>query len=86
MTDSNSHSKTERFTAMPRKSQHDNENALTYEAAVLRIEEIASILEKGEATVDESLKLFEESVSLIAFCNGKLSAAEQKIIRITEDM
>jgi exodeoxyribonuclease VII small subunit len=71
---------------MSKKSQPDNEKTLTYESAILRIEEIAAILEKGEASVDESLKLFEESVSLIAFCNEKLSVTEQKIVKITEDM
>jgi len=71
---------------MPKKSPAETEKALTYEAALNRIEEIAALLEKGEATVDESLKLFEESVSLISFCNEKLSAAEQKIVKITEDM
>ncbi len=72
---------------MPKKSQSNNltpDSPLTYEVAIKRIEEIADILDKGEATVDESLKLFEESVGLIAFCNEKLNTVEQKIVKITE--
>ena len=72
---------------MPKKSQSDSliaDAPLSYETAIKRIEEIADILDKGEATVDESLKLFEESVGLIAFCNEKLNTVEQKIVKITE--
>lgn len=58
---------------------------LTYEAAVKRLEEIVELLEKNEASLDESMKLFEEGTKLAAFCNEKLINAKQKITEINKD-
>ena len=57
---------------------------LTYESAYNRISEISQLLESGETSLDESLKLFKESVDLIAFCNEKLKDAELKIKTIVD--
>ena len=48
------------------------------------LEEIVSKLERGEATLDESLKLFEEGSKLVAQCSSMLDKAEQKVIRLEE--
>ena len=58
---------------------------LTYEIAVKRLEEIVDLLEKNEAPLDESMKLFEEGTKLAAFCNEKLVNAKQKITEINKD-
>lgn len=58
---------------------------LTYERAVKRLEEIVDLLEKNEAPLDESMKLFEEGTKLAAFCNDKLMNAKQKITEINKD-
>lgn len=58
---------------------------MTYENAIKRLEEIVSILEKNEASLDESLKLFEEGTKLTAFCSDKLKNAEQKITELTKE-
>ena len=58
---------------------------LTYEEAVKRLEEIVSLLEKNEASLDESLKLYEEGISLSVLCNKKLTEAKQRIIEINKD-
>lgn len=58
---------------------------LTYEMAVKRLEEIVNLLEKNEATLDESMKLFEEGTKLAALCNKKLEEAEQKITIINKE-
>ena len=50
--------------------------------AVARLEEIASFLESGTATLDESIALFDESVALFDFCDQKLKEASQNIQRI----
>lgn len=47
----------------------------TYEEAMQKLEQIVSRLESGEATLDESLKLFEEGAKLAAFCNKALDTA-----------
>ncbi len=57
---------------------------LTYEAAMTRLEEIVAQLEKGELSLDNSLKLFEEGTKLATFCNKTLDAAELKISRMEE--
>jgi exodeoxyribonuclease VII small subunit len=57
---------------------------MTFEAALARLSEIVDQMENGDASLDESLKLFEEGSKLASFCYGKLSSAEQKIKTITE--
>lgn len=57
---------------------------MTFEAAAARLSEIVEQMEKGDAPLDESMKLFEEGSALAAFCYDKLSSAEQKIKMITE--
>ena len=58
---------------------------LTYEKAVKRLEEIVNLLEKNEASLDESMKLFEEGTKLAAFCNKIMTEAKQKITEINKD-
>jgi len=52
---------------------------MTFEEAINKIEEIISKLEAGETPLEESLKLFEEGMNLIKFCQKKLDEVEQKI-------
>lgn len=52
---------------------------LSFEAAIARLQEIVEILEKGEATLEDSMKLFEEGTKLSSFCYSTLSKAEQKV-------
>lgn len=52
---------------------------LSFEEAMVRLQEIVSKLEKGEANLDESIKLFEEGAALSSVCYEKLKSAEQKI-------
>ena len=61
--------------------------AITFEAAMERLEEITKILESVAEGLDESLKLYEEGVSLIRFCTQKLETAEQsvKVLQMRED-
>lgn len=58
---------------------------ITFESAMIRLEEIVRSLESGNAPLDESLALFEEGVSLVKFCNKKLDAAEQKVKILQRD-
>lgn len=52
---------------------------LTYEKAMNRLEEIVSLLEKNDVSLDDSIKLFEEGTRLTAFCSEKLKNAKAKI-------
>lgn len=58
---------------------------MTFEAAMMRLEEIVSLLESGNCSLDESLKLFEEGTKLTAFCSDSLKKAEQKIVQLTQE-
>ncbi|NLA87837.1 MAG: exodeoxyribonuclease VII small subunit [Clostridiales bacterium] len=55
---------------------------MTFEQAVLRIDEIVKTLEKGDAPLEQSLTLFEEGTNLIKFCGKLLDNAEQKVVRL----
>ena len=60
---------------------------ITFEAAMERLEEITNLLESGAEGLDESLKLYEEGVSLIRLCTQKLESAEQsvKVLQMIEE-
>lgn len=61
-------------------------NNLTFESASARLEEIVKILERGNSSLDESLKLYEEGVLLVRFCNESLDSAEKKIKMLVKDV
>ena len=58
---------------------------LKLEEAMARLSEIVATLEKGDADLDASLKLYEEGVSLVRLCSDRLDRAEQKVrmLRLT---
>lgn len=56
----------------------------SFEESVGRLEEIVRMLENGTATLDESLKLYEEGIALVRACNKQLDNAEKKIRLLTE--
>ena len=62
-------------------SEHEIERIgrVAFETAMKRIDEISAKLEDNSLKLDESLALYEEGVSLVAFCRAKLDEAQQKI-------
>lgn len=60
---------------------------MTFEAAMERLEEVLHLLEGGSESLDDSLKLYEEGISLIRACNERLENAEQriKVLQMKED-
>lgn len=58
---------------------------MTFEKAITRLEQIVGILEGGQCTLDESLKLFEEGTKLTAYCSQSLKKAEQKIVKLMDE-
>lgn len=52
---------------------------MTFEAAVVRLEEIVRALENGQTPLEDSLSLYEEGIRLVRLCNERLDGAEQKI-------
>ena len=64
---------------MPKKEN------MTFESASARLAEIVKILEQGNSSLEESLKLYEEGVLLVRFCNDSLDNAEKKIKMLVAD-
>lgn len=56
-----------------------NEQNMTFEAALARLESLVQTLEAGDADLAASLLAFEEGISLVRFCTEELENAEQKV-------
>lgn len=57
----------------------------TYEQATSRLDEIVSILDKNEVSLDEALALFEEGTRLTAYCSKILNDAKIKIVELEKE-
>lgn len=55
-----------------------------FETSMERLEEIVKMLERGDAPLDEALKLFEEGTKLVASCTKQLNQAEMKITKLVK--
>ena len=51
----------------------------SFETAYARLEEILEKMNSGKASLEDSLKLYEEADKLISWCSKRLSEAEKKI-------
>ena len=56
---------------------------LNFEGSMTRLEEIVSLLEKGDAPLDQAMALFEEGAKLLRECTKQLDEAEQKVTLLT---
>lgn len=61
---------------MPKKTE--------FEDKMLRLEDIAEKLNSPDATLNESIKLYEEGSKLLTQLNKELDAAEKKVKILTE--
>jgi exodeoxyribonuclease VII small subunit len=55
------------------------ESLPSFEQAYERLEQILEKMNSGKASLDESIKLYEEADQLIVSCNLRLNEAERKI-------
>ena len=53
-----------------------------FETDLARLEEIVKSLEKGEVSLSDSMKLFEEGSALLRRCGDALDEAEQQVVRL----
>ena len=60
------------------------EKKLSFEQSIERLQEIVAVLEKGDAPLADSLKLFEEGTRLVSSCTDLLGKAEQKVVRLVK--
>ena len=61
------------------KSGAQKSEKIDFESALKKLEAIASKLEEGELSLDESIRQFETGMQLAKFCRERLDEAEQKI-------
>lgn len=59
------------------------EQKQSFEKAMSRLEEIVSLLERGDRPLEESMALFEEGTKLMKQCASQLDKAEQKVVKLT---
>jgi exodeoxyribonuclease VII small subunit len=57
----------------------------SFEDAMKRLEEIVRLLENGQVSLDESIKLYEEGVALVNSANSLLTNAKQKLMAVSID-
>ncbi len=55
----------------------------TLEDKLKRLEEVASLLDRGDATIDEQLAMYEEGMRLAQECRTYLEEAELKVRRLS---
>ena len=62
----------------------DKKEYKDFESAMARLEEIVAALESGELTLENSLALYSEGVTIAGVCNNKLNEAEGKIAKLSK--
>ena len=55
---------------------------LTFEESMDRIQEIVTLLEKGDTQLKDSLSLFEEGTKLVGSCTAMLDEAELQVVKL----
>jgi exodeoxyribonuclease VII small subunit len=58
----------------------------TFESSLKRLEKIVATLENGDITLEESLEMYEEGITLSQQCMEKLTQAEITLQRITKNL
>ncbi|MFW6149122.1 MAG: exodeoxyribonuclease VII small subunit [Atribacterota bacterium] len=58
---------------------------ISFEDSLKKLEEIVEELEKGELSLDEALKLYEEGMEFSDKCMEKLNESKQKVEKITKE-
>lgn len=61
------------------KSESIELKEMDFEQALKRLEEVVELLEKGEISLEESIRLFDEGMKLVHSCSQKLEWAEQQV-------
>jgi exodeoxyribonuclease VII small subunit len=64
-------------------AEPDTISDLSFEDALKRLETIVHRLESGEASLDESIRLYAEGDRLRGQCEARLAAAQARIEKIT---
>lgn len=57
----------------------EKEKKITFEDALLRMEELVKGMEDGSLGLDEAINAYEEGIKLAKYCHDRLEEAERKI-------
>ncbi len=63
----------------------EKKTELDFEKSLAELEQLVETMEKGDLTLEESLKQFERGVALTRACQKALSEAEQKVRILTQN-
>ena len=58
---------------------------IKFEESLKRLEKIVEDLEKGDLTLDEALKKYQEGIELSRQCSARLDSAKKKIDVLTKN-
>lgn len=56
---------------------------LSFEQAMQELERVVSLLERGEASLEDSIRLYDRGARLREHCEGRLKDAEERVEKIT---
>lgn len=59
---------------------------VTFETAMEELESYVEVLEQGNLTLDEAIKVFQKGLELSQFCSEELNKAEKRIMIINEEL
>lgn len=70
------------------KEKHKNmaRKKVTFETAMEELESYVEVLEQGNLTLDEAIKVFQKGLELSQFCSEELNKAEKKILIVNEEL
>jgi len=63
----------------------ENSTTPPFEIALQNLEDLVEQIESGDLALEDALAAFEKGVSLVKYCNQKLSEIEQKIELLVRD-
>lgn len=71
---------------MPKKNDSNKPagKPIDFEQALQELESLVEQLERGDLSLENSLKLFERGITLAQHCQTALTSAEQKVRILTE--
>ena len=62
--------------------KNKNENNLTFESAMVELEQLVDTIDNDKISLDEIVTTFERGTMLMNFCNKELSKVEVKISKL----
>ena len=60
--------------------------SLSFDDALVKLEELAGHLEEGDIPLEQALEVYETAVHLFAFCRQRLDGMEQRIEQLSETL